>query len=360
MRLPLNLPTLNYSDQFGKHSFTLERDSTSIGRSPDQDLVLGETYVSRRHAFINRRGPEYELIDLGSLHGTYLNGARIESAILQSSDTVQFGSLSSPRFLFKNNSEGTLSELHTLVGDLFSTLSAFSPIAKDIRRPALEMEKLNFLLGAARQLNAHGAITDIFRALLQLSIQLTGVERGFVFLRKNGEMRLALGIRADGSNVDDDSTISHHAMQKAIESESKFSVSDTRVDENAAVWESVVANSTRSIYCIPLRKHISPAEPNRLLGLLYLDSQIGAGFLSEIDDQLLDAVATEASILLDNALLAEAESKARLAARNCRRRTDSLQSHVHDPTHSLLCDIASEERALSRNRRRFLRCCGAR
>jgi GAF domain-containing protein len=197
------------------------------------------------------------------------------------------------------------------VGDLFSTLSAFSPIAMDVHRPALEMEKLNFLLGAARQLNADGAITDIFRALLQLSIQLTGVERGFVFLRKNGEMRLALGIRADGSNVDDDSTISHHAMQKSIESESKFSVSDTGVDDNVAAWESVVANSTRSIYCIPLRKHISPAEPNRLLGLLYLDSQIGAGILSEIDDQLLDAVATEASILLDNALLAEAELKAR-------------------------------------------------
>jgi pSer/pThr/pTyr-binding forkhead associated (FHA) protein len=75
MSFPLNLPTLNYSDHFGKHSLALERDSTSIGRSPGQDLVLNEPYVSRRHAFINCRGSEYELVDLGSLHGTYLHGA---------------------------------------------------------------------------------------------------------------------------------------------------------------------------------------------------------------------------------------------------------------------------------------------
>jgi serine phosphatase RsbU (regulator of sigma subunit) len=103
-------------------------------------------------------------------------------------------------------------------------------------------------------------------------------------------------------------------MRKAIESESKFSVSDTLADDNASGWASVMANSIRSIYCIPLRKHISPSEPNRLLGLLYLDSQIGAGNLSEIDHQVLDAVATEAATLLHNALLAESELKARLAA----------------------------------------------
>jgi serine phosphatase RsbU (regulator of sigma subunit) len=150
--------------------------------------------------------------------------------------------------------------------------------------------------------------------LLQLSIKLTGVERGFVFLRESGEMRLALGLQANGTIVEEDSTVSHRAITKAIESDSKFSVSDTLRDNSASAWGSVVANSIRSIYCIPLRKHISPNEPNRLLGLLYLDSQMSAGHLSEIDHQVLDTVATEAATLLDNALLADAELKARLAA----------------------------------------------
>jgi len=49
------------------------------------------------------------------------------------------------------------------------------------------------------------------------------------------------------------------------------------------------------------------------LGLLYLDSQVGRGNLSEVDHQLLDTIATEAAALLQNALLAEEEAKARKA-----------------------------------------------
>ncbi len=314
MATPGKLPTITYTDLDGEHCFPLAMESASIGRSPDQDLVLREAFVSRRHATITRTSGSYELVDQNSSHGTFVNGVRVQRAILKSGDRLQFGSLNSADFHFHLPVQGTDASSPSLADDLLSALSVFAPTDKNIRQPAREMEKLNFLLHAARQLNAGGAIADIFRALLQLSIQLTGVERGFVFLREEGEMRLALGLRADGSIVEEDSTVSRRAMQKSIESQSKFSVSDTLADDSAAGWASVMANSIRSIYCIPLRKHISPAEPNRLLGLLYLDSQISPGSLSEIDHQVLDTVATEAATLLHNALLADTELKARHAA----------------------------------------------
>jgi len=314
MSLPDRLPTLRYTDLDGEHCFSLTRESISIGRSPDQDLVLREAFVSRRHAVITLQNDRYELVDQKSSHGTFLNGLRVEQVSLKSGDTLQFGSLNSVDFHFHLPTPGADSSSASLASDLLSALSVFAPTDKNIRQPARDMEKLNFLLNAARQLNAGGAITDIFRALLQLSIQLTGVDRGFVFLREDGEMHLALGLRADGSVVEEDSTVSRRAMQKAIESQSKFSISDTLADDSAAGWASVMANSIRSIYCIPLRKHISPAEPSRLLGLLYLDSQISSGTLSSIDHQVLDTVATEAATLLHNALLADTELKARHAA----------------------------------------------
>jgi serine phosphatase RsbU (regulator of sigma subunit) len=174
------------------------------------------------------------------------------------------------------------------------------------------MEQLNWLLSAARQLNAGGAIEDILTTLLQLTLQLTSVERGFVFLSKDGEMKLARGLNSDGHIVEEDSTISHRAIQKAIESDAKFSISDTMSDSSgASAWASVMVNKIRSIYCIPLRKRDSKNQKAELLGLLYLDSQIGAGKLSEVDQQLLDTIATEAAALLQNALLAEAEYKSR-------------------------------------------------
>src|ERR1700722_4533910 len=100
MSLLHNQPRLSYSDQDGEHSVPLERDSTGIGRSPDQDLVLHEPFVSRRHALIQRKDGHFELVDQKSSHGTYVNGARVERATLHPGDMVQFGSLSSAKFQF--------------------------------------------------------------------------------------------------------------------------------------------------------------------------------------------------------------------------------------------------------------------
>ena len=48
-----------------------------IGRAPDNDLVLDDLIVSRYHAEL-RSTPDgrYEIADLGSHNGTYLNGRR--------------------------------------------------------------------------------------------------------------------------------------------------------------------------------------------------------------------------------------------------------------------------------------------
>ncbi len=306
-----NSPSLHYIDLEGEHTFTIHGDLTAIGRSPDQDLVLKEAFVSRRHALITRQNGGFELVDQNSSHGTFLNGQRVQRAQLKSGDNLQFGSVNAGCFRFRIPEFDTLSG--SRASSLLSALSVFAPTDKEAPQPAREIERLGFLLNAARQLNAGTAITDIFHALLRLSIQLTGVERGFVFLLEEDELRLGLGLRSDGTIVDEDLSVSRRAMQKAMQSDSKFSLSDTLSDDSAAGWASVMANSIRSIYCIPLRRHISSSEPNRLLGMLYLDSQIGAGNLSDIDHQVLDTLANEASTLLHNALLADTEQKARHA-----------------------------------------------
>ncbi len=306
---------LSYSDSDGQHTVVLDRVSTSIGRSPGQDVVLREPAVSRRHAVIERDGDNYTVVDQKSTHGTFLNGVRVEQAELKPGDQLQMGSLHGPKLRFHSPraDQAPVSAGHSTFGDLFSSMEGFRLPADQDHPATREIEQLNWLLRAARQLNEGGAIEDILGVLLQLTLQLTGVERGFVFLFEDGEMRFAQGLGPDGKIARDDSTISHRAMQKAIESEMKFSVSDTLSDQRTSEWSSVMANKIRSIYCIPLRKRIVPNEPVHLIGLLYLDSQIRPGSLTEVDHQLLDTIATEASALLHNALLAEAESKARQA-----------------------------------------------
>jgi pSer/pThr/pTyr-binding forkhead associated (FHA) protein len=52
-----------------------------IGRTDDNDLVVDDLGVSRRHAEL-RKSPtgSYEIIDLGSHNGTFVNGRRVTSA----------------------------------------------------------------------------------------------------------------------------------------------------------------------------------------------------------------------------------------------------------------------------------------
>ena len=57
------LPTLKYADLDGEHCFSLATESVSIGRSPDQDLVLKEAFVSRRHAVLSKKNGHFELTD---------------------------------------------------------------------------------------------------------------------------------------------------------------------------------------------------------------------------------------------------------------------------------------------------------
>ncbi len=55
----------------------LMRASVSLGRHPENDIVLDDRTLSRFHARVERRGDRYVVIDLGAQNGVYLNGTRI-------------------------------------------------------------------------------------------------------------------------------------------------------------------------------------------------------------------------------------------------------------------------------------------
>lgn len=66
----------------------------TIGRNPKSNLILPSPDVSREHSKIHRIGSDFYLEDLGSRHGTYVNGDRILWCRLSDGDILQFGSRS--------------------------------------------------------------------------------------------------------------------------------------------------------------------------------------------------------------------------------------------------------------------------
>jgi pSer/pThr/pTyr-binding forkhead associated (FHA) protein len=75
--------------------WVLDKPVMNIGRSPDNEIQLDATVVSRRHAAFEQCEAGWQLRDLGNVNGTYVNGARVEGALpVKDGDTIQIGEFS--------------------------------------------------------------------------------------------------------------------------------------------------------------------------------------------------------------------------------------------------------------------------
>ncbi|RLK49680.1 FHA domain-containing protein [Microbacterium telephonicum] len=71
--------------------YLLDTDVTTIGRHPEADIFFDDVTVSRRHAEITRTGAAFELVDQRSLNGTYVNGDRVDRAVLTDGSELRIG-----------------------------------------------------------------------------------------------------------------------------------------------------------------------------------------------------------------------------------------------------------------------------
>ena len=297
-------PVLMLLDGTDQRPLVLDHSPYRIGRKSDNDLVLPDTRVSRAHAEVVLEENAHWLVDLGSKHGTYVNGERVMKHQLRRNDRIEVGARDGLLLVFSPTKP------HSSSREFLRQLSAVPASNK-----TSDLEKLKVFLDAARKLNATSVLDDILETLLETSLRLTQAERGFVFLRdSDGTLRLAVGQNAKGEEINDDKSISKSVVQEAARSGAEFLVTDTMTHSSVGHRESVVSNELRSMICIPLRKMASREEDEDrapVLGVLYLDSKIVAHDMSGTSHDILRAISSEAASLLENAQLAQAEVAAR-------------------------------------------------
>ena len=82
--------------------------TTTVGREPDNEVVVSQPGVSRNHARIVQAEGGYLLSDLGSSNGTFVNDQRVmdEAYLLQDGDRIRLGSIELS-FVFRLAPEGT-------------------------------------------------------------------------------------------------------------------------------------------------------------------------------------------------------------------------------------------------------------
>lgn len=89
MEIDLTLVTKSGQEK----NFPLASSVTVIGRRQDCDLCIPMMNISRRHCQINQDENSLKIRDLSSRNGTFVNGEKIEEAILKPGDSISIGTL---------------------------------------------------------------------------------------------------------------------------------------------------------------------------------------------------------------------------------------------------------------------------
>jgi len=71
----------------------VDAQSTLIGRDKTAEIRLTESSVSRKHATIERRGPQWVITDGGSANGTFLDDVQVAESVLKDGQILRLGAV---------------------------------------------------------------------------------------------------------------------------------------------------------------------------------------------------------------------------------------------------------------------------
>lgn len=278
------------------------------GRESGNHLALEDRRISRSCAAIVALDDCFRLEDRGHRQGIFVNGARVERAILNDGDVIEFGLEDSYKITFHSSlARHSVESMLTRLGSMSSATSTLGSSG---------LSKLNLLLEATGLLHSALPLDAVLRTMLDHAISITRADRG-VLLEPDaaGALKVRLARGGGGSDLTAASiNPSQTALRQAIQQRSPIITDDMSLaglDLKSA--ESVVIQGLRAVVAIPLFAvpHASSEESQmlaqgQLLGAVYLDSRRPAAF-SNLDRQILDALGGQAASILDNARLVERE-----------------------------------------------------
>lgn len=281
---------------------------TSLGRHPANVLCLGDREVSKEHAVIEQRGPQFVVRDLGSSNGTFVNGKRIHEHVLREGDELVLGA---SRFLFRAGpSEGAARGVTVLAGHQQqpAILALLEPEREDGFRPADQImdvaslrrdyEKLRIAHEFQRQTGTERDAKALLEKILSASFELVPADNGVLFLHDAERGLTPAAVKRRDARQTGDVTLSETLLQQVMDTRRAVLTADAIIDARFSGAESIVAQGIRSAMAVPL------LSGNALRGVLFVDSRERSNAFNEKDLKLLAGLAGHAAIALENVELA--------------------------------------------------------
>ncbi len=288
--------------------FTLQSYNT-LGRHPNNTIQVLDRIVSKEHAEIVKLpdGP-FELRDLGSLNGTFMDGERVDRRILQDGDEITFGST---RVVYQENRETdraldrvtiapSMMESHIRQRLAPEMDSGFWP-EKDITDDTIlrrDYERLRIAQELGRAIGNELDLDTLLQKILDKAFELLPADRGVILLMNESGKPVPRVVKHKHDQDPEEILLSNSIINEVIQGKQAVLSSDASIDSRFSGAHSIIMQGIRSTMCVPL------LHGEEILGIMNLDSQIATNAFGEKDLRIFTGIAQQAAIAIQNARLA--------------------------------------------------------
>ena len=298
--------------------FTALKDVLSIGRANDNDIILNDFSVSRRHAFLKKENGQWVIHDNQSTNGVRVNDRPVPSAAVKDGDAAVIGT-----FVLRFRDDPTASRLEP--ARLFdATSTCIRPIAEfnedfglekggapvsestaERKRVVLDLAYKNkvfeILVQVAKALISAEDLATVLDKVMDLIFEFLPADRGFLLLDEAGALQLKISRFQSGKRPTGDGGVpySRTIVDMVVKQKAAVLTSDAQADQRFEAGESIRMQQIRSAMCAPLWSR------DAVIGVIYIDSPLHAGTFSGQDLDLLTALANFAAVAIERARLHE-------------------------------------------------------
>ena len=272
--------------------YQLSAGVATLGRESSNQIQLLDSEISRQHAEIRSDdGIHFQIADLQSSNGTFVNGTPISEHKLEPGDrlnlgntTLIFESLQDPGVksteridvvLKKEDHDGSEILSHYSYPESLHQSISLEPGRTDQVSSLLKATKpdrsLEVIYHTALALGRAKDLDEILERILNLVFNWVDADRGCIMLKDTKTTELYAAARQDRKTQHRRSdntpiTISQSIADHVLKNQAGVRTSNARTDQRFEASASIVTRGVREALCVPLQGRYS------IVGLLYVDT----------------------------------------------------------------------------------------
>jgi transcriptional regulator with GAF, ATPase, and Fis domain len=260
----------------GPTVYHLYKKLTSVGSSPDNDIVLPDPLLAEAFAQIHFDGQTYTISTLSRKAEMTVNGKKRKKHKLTHEDKLKIGA----------------TELR------FDLVDEQPPAHEEAAATMADIDAYQKLQEFSARLMAKHDLDELLNALMDAVIEITNADKGFLILTEGERLDVKIARNLKRENIADAvSQLSDSIIAKVVQTKKPVIISDAMNDDEFAGAKSVMKLKLTSVICAPL------LDKGNLIGLIYVGNDSVVDLFQEETLNVMTVFSAQASLIVKNALL---------------------------------------------------------